>query len=609
MSQTPIGDHALLSDCHSAALVDKEGSVVWWCVPRFDSPSVFAGLLDDDAGHFTIRPKGIEKIDRSYRAESLVLETHLVCDDGEAILADALAMGDGVRGHDLGRESPHMLLRHARCVEGEVDVEIEFVPRTEYGLSTPIVSRVEGGLIARSGPVTLVLHTDIELEINDARDRATGAAKLRPGQDVSFAVRYNSSWRPAPPPVDAGSVSEAIDDTTEAWRSWSAQHQRYEGPFADQVHLAGRVLQGLTYVPTGAIVAAPTTSLPETVGGERNWDYRFSWVRDASFTLDALWVAACPDEEEQFFGFLTTAASSVYQRDQLQVVFGIQGERILNEYELPWIRGWHDSRPVRVGNAAWHQRQNDVYGELLTAAHRLRDWIDFDRADIRRMLTAMTELAASVWSEPDQGIWEMRDEPRHHLHSKLMCWAALDRAINMAEVLSAGDHVDRWKSAREEISRAILERAWDDDQGAFTQSFESSNLDASALVIPIVGFLPADDPRVLSTISAIETKLMGGSGLVARYEGSDGLDGEEGEFLLCTFWLAHAHALAGNAARAREILTNAAGFANDLGLLAEEVDPGTGAMLGNFPQALSHIGLVNAAWAIREAERSRGRAD
>ena len=606
MSKTPIGDHALLSDCHSAALVDKTGSVVWWCVPRFDSPSVFASLLDDDAGHFTIRPKGIREVARSYRPESLVLETHLVCEDGAAILTDALAMGDGVRGHDLGQDSPHMLLRHARCVEGEVEVEIEFVPRTEYGLSTPIVTSVDGGLIAQSGPVTLVLHTDVDLEVNEARDRAWATAKLRPGEDVSFAVRYTSSWRSAPEPVDAGSVPETIDDTTEAWQSWSAQHQRYEGPFADQVHLAGRVLQGLTYVPTGAIVAAPTTSLPEAVGGERNWDYRFSWVRDASFTLDALWVAACPDEEQHFFGFLTTAASSVYHRDQLQVMFGIRGERILNEYELPWLRGWHDSQPVRVGNAAWNQRQNDVYGELLTAAHRLRDWIDFDRADIRRMLTEMTELAASVWDEPDHGIWEMRDEPRHHLHSKLMCWAALDRAIDMADVLQAGDQVDLWKTTREEISRAILERAWDDDEGAFTQSFESSNLDASALVIPIVGFLPGDDPRVLSTIRAIEAKLMDGSGLVARYEGPDGLDDEEGGFLLCTFWLARAHALAGNVARAREVLTNAAGFANDLGLLAEEVDLDSGAMLGNFPQALSHIGLVNAAWAIGEAERSGG---
>jgi len=606
MSETPIGDHALLSDCHTAALVDKAGSVVWWCAPRFDSPSVFAGILDDDAGHFTVRPVGIREVARSYLTETLVLETHAGCEDGEAILTDALAMAEGVRGHDLGRESPHLLLRHARCVRGEVDIEIEFVPRTEYGLSTPIVSRVGGDLIAASGPVTLVLHSDVDLEISETRDRAWGTVKLRPGDDISFAVKYNSSWDTAPPPIDAGSVRESLDDTTEAWQSWSAQHQRYEGPFAKQVHLAGRVLQGLTYVPTGAIVAAPTTSLPETVGGERNWDYRFSWVRDASFTLDALWVAACPDEEQHFFGFLTAAASSVYHRDQLQVMFGIQGERILNEYELPWLSGWHDSQPVRVGNGAWSQRQNDVYGELLTAAHRLRDRLDFESADLRRMLTATTELAASVWTEPDQGIWEMRDGPRHHLHSKLMCWAALDRAIDMADLLQAGDDVHRWKSTRDEISEAILERAWDNDVGAFTQSFESANLDASALVIPIVGFLPADDPRVLSTIRAIEAKLMGTSGLVARYEGPDGLDGEEGSFLLCTFWLAHAHALAGNLARAREILTNAAGFANDLGLLAEEVDPGTGALLGNFPQALSHIGLVNAAWAIAEAERSEG---
>lgn len=536
--------------------------MVWWCVPRFDSPSVFAGLLDDRAGHFTIRPAGIADVTRIYRPESLVLETRFVCDDGELVLSDALAMAPGVRGHDLGRDSPHMLLRNARCVRGGVDVEVEFVPRTEYVLSTPVVSRTGREIAAGSGPVTLMLDTDFDLEINEARDGASGTAKLLSGDEIAFAVRYGSSWAPAPEPIEPGSVSAAIDDTAEAWRSWAAEHQRYDGPYADEVHLAGRVLQGLTYVPTGAIVAAPTTSLPETPGGARNWDYRFSWVRDASFTLDALWVAACPDEEHHYFRFLTTAASSVYHRDQLQVVFGIQGERILNEHELPWLRGWHDSRPVRGGQRG------------LEPTSKRRLW-----GAARRRLHALASDPVGL---------------------------ALDRAVEMSPGLDEGDRVDHWRSKRDEIREVILERAWNDDVGAFTQSFGSSHLDAAALVIPIVGFLPPDDSRVSSTVRAIEADLTDESGLVARYRGPDGLRGDQGAFLLCTFWLAQAHALAGNTARAREVFTTAAGFANDLGLLSEEVDPGTGSLLGNFPQALSYIGLVNAAWAIGEAERSQG---
>lgn len=604
MSETPIGDHALLSDCHSAALVDKAGSVVWWCVPRFDSPSVFGRLLDEDAGYFSIQPVGVREFSRTYRRDSLVLDSRFVCVGGELVLSDALAMAPGARGHDLGHDSPHSLLRVARCVSGEVEVQVQFVPRPEYGLSTPALARSDEGLVAVSGPATLVLSTGFDLEISEARDRAGGAVRMRAGDEVASSVQYASSWRSVSRPDNEASIRAAIDDTTEAWQSWRAQHQRYEGPFAEQVGMAGLVLQGLTYVRTGAIVAAPTTSLPEVVGGGRNWDYRYAWVRDASYTLNALWVAACPDEEQHFFRFLTTAASSVYHRDQIQIMFGILGERILNEYELPWLVGWRDSGPVRVGNAAWNQRQNDVYGELLAAAHRLRDQILFDDAE-QRILTAIADLAATVWDEPDHGIWELRDQPRHHLYSKLMCWVALDRAIDMSEALDAEERVDQWMTTREEIRMVILDQAWSDDVGAFTQSFGSTTLDASALVIPIVGFLPPDDPRVSATIRAIEGELMDDSGLIRRYRGPDGLEGEEGSFLLCTFWLAHAHALAGNTARAREIFTNAATCANDVGLLAEEVDPATGALLGNFPQALSHIGLVNAAWAIAEAERSR----
>jgi len=602
VSNTPIADHALLSDCHSAALVDRGGSVEWWCAPRFDSPSVFGRILDKGAGHFSVGVSGGLETERRYLDGTLTLETTIRSEGGELVLVDALAMAYGVRGHDLGKRSPHRLLRSARCSAGQVDLEIEFVPRSEYGLTIPALSHVEGGIVAEGGPVALVLSTTVSLDI--APGSATGTISLEAGEEVWFAVEYGSSWEALPEVISADRIGVMLEDTNEAWRSWNGDHQRYEGAFAHEVDLSGRVLQGLTFVPTGAIVAAPTTSLPETIGGHRNWDYRYSWVRDASFTLNALWVAACPDEERDYFNFLTTAASSVIHRDQLQIMFGIGGERDLTERELSWLEGWSDSRPVRVGNGAWDQRQNDVYGEVLAAAHLLRDRLQWDDAGLRLLLTTLADLAAKVWTEPDQGIWEMRDAPRHHLYSKLMCWVALDRAIDMADQLGAEDHLMIWDSARGEIREAILTQGWNEAAGAFTQSFGSTALDASALILPIVGFLPGTDPLVLGTIDAIERGLMDGSGLVLRYRTADGLEGEEGGFLLCTFWLAQAFALAGRVERAREVCAHAVSFANDLGLLSEEVDLETGDLIGNFPQAFSHVGLINTAWAIDHAERA-----
>jgi alpha,alpha-trehalase len=602
MSSAPIGDHALLSDCHSAALVDRWGSVEWWCLPRFDGPSVFGRLLDDNAGHFSVRLEGAESSHRRYLESTLTLETTIGGESGEIIIIDALAMRRGARGHDLGKDSPHLLLREIRCTGGPVDVHVEFKPRYEYGLTVPTTMAVDGGVAARGGPTALVLSAGAPLEIGEGE--AAGKFQLRDGEVARFAVQFAASWTNLPSTLPTEEIGELLEDTNEAWRSWASQHQNYTGPFAELVNVGGRVLQGLTFVPTGAIVAAPTTSLPETVGGNRNWDYRYSWVRDASFTLDALWVAACPDEEQSYFRFLTMAASSVHHRRELQIMFGIGGERDLTERELPWLRGWRDSDPVRVGNGAWHQRQNDVYGELLAAAFRLRDLIDFDddHVPLRRLLLTLVDLAAEVWTEPDHGIWEMRDEPRHHLHSKLMCWVALDRAIEMAGELEAEDHVEEWSEVRAEIASEILTQGWNEEVGAFTQSFGSNALDASALVIPIVGFLPPSDDRVLSTIDAIEANLVDSSGLVRRYRNPDGLAGEEGAFLLCSFWLSHALALADRRERARQVFSTAVGYANDLGLLAEEVDGDSGELLGNFPQAFSHIGLINAAWAMAQAE-------
>ncbi|MGI8575603.1 MAG: glycoside hydrolase family 15 protein [Egibacteraceae bacterium] len=603
MSDQPIANHAMLSDCRSVALVDRSGSIEWWCAPRFDSPSVFGRLLDHDAGHFSVRPTGDPAdldVDRRYLEGGLVLVTTFRTPSGVLELTDALAMGEAVRRHDLGAGSPGVLLRRARCVEGEIELDVELAPRFEYGLNTPLLRLTDGGLVARGGATSLRVSTTAPLRLEEAAAR--GAVTLHRDEAIGFAAQHTSSWEPLPDPWSQPRIAYRLEDTAAAWQSWQAEHQRYEGPYAHAVMHSGRVLQGLTYQPTGAIVAAATTSLPEMIGGSRNWDYRYTWVRDASLTMDALWVAACPDEAGSFVDYLTTAASSIHQRRELQIMFGITGERDLSERELPHLEGWRGSRPVRVGNGAWDQRQLDVYGELLAAVHRLRGQLDGLNPDQRRFLVSLAETAARVWSETDQGIWEVRGPARHYLYSKLMCWVALDRAIDLADVLECSVKVDGWSRERDRIRAAILEQGWSDEARAFTQTFGGTDLDASNLMLSIVGFLPGDDERVVATIDATQERLTDERGLVYRYVAHDGLDGEEGTFLLCTFWLAEALALAGCTDRAREVFELAAGFANDVGLLSEEVDPGSGELLGNFPQAFSHIGLVNAAWAISQAQ-------
>jgi alpha,alpha-trehalase len=604
MSSTPLADYALLSDCRSAALVSRDGSVDWLCFPRFDAPSVFARLLDGDAGHFSIRPAGKAEVTRAYLEGSMALETSFRSPTGVAVLVDALAVGRNDRGHDLGAGSPGVLLRRVTCTEGQIELEVEYAPRPEYGLVHPLLEVVPGGLAARGGADRLLLSTPVDLTVDGAT--ATGRFALRAGESVGFSLQHGRMWEPA---LAAWAQEEIVvrqDDTVEGWRSWSDEHQTYEGPWRDLVHHSGRVLQALTFEPTGAIVAAPTTSLPETVGGERNWDYRYTWVRDASLTMEALWVAACPDEANKFFGFLAGAAASQLHRGvDLQIMFGIGGERDLTERELPHLGGWRASRPVRIGNGAWNQRQLDVYGELLGAAQRLVEQLGQLDEPTRRFLVAAADTAAVRWTEQDQGIWEIRGEPRDFLHSKLMCWVALDRAIALAEPLEAKDRVEGWTATREQIRTAILERGWSERAGAFTQAFGGDELDASSLMLACTGFLPGDDPRMKATIDATATRLTDERGLVYRYKAADGLEGEEGTFLLCTFWLAQAQAMAGEVEQAEATFERAVAYANDVGLLAEEVDVGGAEMIGNYPQAFSHIGLVNAAWAITQAERRR----
>jgi GH15 family glucan-1,4-alpha-glucosidase len=624
MSTTPIAEHALLSDRHSAALASRDGSIDWLCFPRFDDPSIFARLLSDDAGHWSIRAASTTEVTRRYLDRTMVLESTFRTTTGTFAITDALAMGDGNRGHQLGRGAPHLLLRRVTCIEGEVELSLEYVPRPEYGLIRPLLNAADGGVTAVGGADILVLSSPIGLTVDEEESAVSGRLQLRRGESMGFALHHaKRSETVAARFWSQSEICARLEDTVSAWESWSELHQAYEGPWRELVHQSGRVLQALSYAPTGAICAAATTSLPEAVGGSRNWDYRYSWVRDASFTIQALWVAACPDEANEFFDYVTwSAAGSLERGGDLQIMFGIGGERDLSERELPQLEGWRHSAPVRVGNRAWNQRQLDVYGELLSAVYRLSDRL-FDSATrrvgpladpdkwgappdlapaTRRFFVQLADTAARRWQEKDHGIWEVRGEPRDFLYSKLMCWVALDRAVALTDHLDASDRVESWKQTQSRIREAILTRGWSDQANAFTQSFGSDELDASNLMMSLVGFLPADDPRVMGTIHATEERLTDERGLVYRYRSHDGLEGDEGTFLLCTFWLAQALARAGQPARARTVFERAAAFVNDVGLLAEEVDPVNGELLGNFPQAFSHIGLVNAAWAISESE-------
>ncbi len=607
MTNTPLEDYALLSDRHGAALVAREGAVDWLCLPRFDSPAVFSALLDEDAGSWLLRPVGGTPVSRRYLAGTMVLETTFRAPDGVLTLTDALATGHDDDPHRLGASAPHLLVRRATCTEGSVELTLDLRPRPEYGLVVPLMTVGDGGAVVRGGPDRLTLSAPCPLEVASGAVSAT--VRLTAGESHCFGLHRGALAGPGPRMWSQEELAEALEATTGAWRTWSDAHQAYEGPWRDLVHHSGRVLQALSYQPSGAIVAAATTSLPEEAGGVRNWDYRYSWVRDAAMTMDALWVAACPDEAGEFFGFVSSAAASGWAGSHLQIMYGVGGEHDLTERELPHLSGWRDSRPVRVGNDAWRQPQLDVYGELLETAARFEDQLAGAGAAQRMFLAGLADTAADRWERPDHGIWEIRGEPKHFLHSKLMCWVALDRAVRLAARLAAGEEqAAGWRAERDRIRAVIEERGWSTEAGAFTQAFGETALDASALMLPISGFLPADDPRVLATIDEVAAGLTDARGVVHRYRtgaGSDGLAGGEGGFLLCTFWLAQAQAMAGRTARARATLDRAAGYANDVGLLAEQVDPADGRMLGNFPQAFSHIGLVSAAWALACAPGAR----
>jgi len=583
-----IEDYGFLSDCHSAALIDRGGSVDWWCVPRFDSASVFGRLLGPDAGHWSMHPTAAFEAERRYVGDSLVLQTIFTTAGGEVTLTDALGLELGARGHEIGLHSPHVLLRRVEGSRGTVEMATELSPRMEYGMTVPHVLDSSDGLVARGGPVRLDLAGTVTLSRGSGE--ATGRFTVHAGEQVDFRLAYM--------PSSGGSEAEhrgdwpTLEDTLAGWGSWVELHDGYKGRHGSAVRRSSLVLQGLTFQPTGAVVAAATTSLPEKLGGDLNFDYRFAWLRDLSLTIRSLWIAACPDEANRLFRWIADAGGHLGD-ERVQIMYGVEGERNLAEHELAHLPGFRDSRPVRVGNAAWDQEQLDVLGEVLDAVEQLRDQLGELEQPTRELLITMADRAAATWREPDAGMWEARDQRRQYLSSKVMCWVALDRAVRLAPLLGDGASPDRWEEARERVRAAVLAKGWSERAGAYTGAFGSDDLDASVLLLPLVHFLPADDERMWATIEAIEREL-GDIGLVRRWP-EDPMG-----FLICTYWLVECLALGGEVARAERWFEQATSYANDLGLLSEEADPDRKELLGNYPQAFSHVGLINAAWRLTE---------
>ena len=584
---TLIEDYALIGDLQTGALVSRYGAVDWLCFPRFDSGALFAALLGTpENGHWTIQPHGeFRPLSRRYRDDTLVLESELETDTGVVRLIDFMPP----------RETNPDLVRIVEGVRGRVDMRMELVLRFDYGSIVPWVRTLEGTLVAIAGPDAVLLRTPVEQEGRDMRTYAEFS--VGEGDRVPFVLRWFPSDQTPPEPIEP---ERALEETVAFWEEWAAVC-KFEGRWHDAVHRSLLTLKALTFAPTGGIVAAPTTSLPEWIGGVRNWDYRFCWLRDATLTLLALIRGGYVDEAGAWRDWLLRAIAG--SPDDLQIMYGVAGERRLTEIELGWLDGYEGSRPVRIGNGASGQRQLDVYGEVVDAFYQARRQGLAPSDDAWRLTCRLIDWLESGWQEPDEGIWEVRGPRRHFTHSKVMAWVAFDRAIKMVERIGRDGPVDRWKSIRREIRREVLEHGYDADRGTFVQFFGSDRLDASCLLIPLVGFLPATDERVVGTVRAIEQDLVRG-GFVERYRADeenadvDGLPPGEGVFLPCSFWLAAVLHQQGRCDEAVALYDRLLALRNDVGLISEEYDPERGRLVGNFPQAFTHIGIVETAFTL-----------
>ncbi|MBB6348405.1 glycoside hydrolase family 15 protein [Nonomuraea muscovyensis] len=589
-----IEDYALIGDMQSAALVARDGSIDWLCLPRFDSPACFAALLGGERnGHWWLGPTGRRPADRRrYRPDTLILESEWDTPTGTVRVIDFMPPRD---------VNPDVV-RIVEGVSGTVEMSTQLRVRFDYGRIVPWVRRTDGHLQAVGGPDSVWLHSPVPLKGGDYAHRAT--FRVEAGQRLPFVFTWHPSHEPMPPQIHC---ETQLAETEAMWTEW-VRRCSHQGPWRDAVVRSLITLKALTYAPTGGIVAAPTTSLPEDLGGVRNWDYRFCWLRDATMTIDALIGNGYLDEAAAWRGWLLRAIAGRPQ--DLQIMYGVAGERRLPEMQLDWLDGYARSRPVRIGNDAVNQLQLDVYGEVMSCLLLARDSglpVDHRAWSIQRELVTYVE---EHWDEPDEGLWEVRGPRRHFTHSKMMCWVALDRAVRNVERFGATGPVDRWRATRDAIHAEICAKGYDARRNTFTQSYGSFELDAALLLMPIVGFLPPDDPRVVGTVAAVEKELMA-DGFVLRYPVAadndvDGLPGGEGAFLACSFWLVEVMAMQGRKEEARELFERLLSLRNDVGLLAEEYDPRYDRLVGNFPQAFSHVPLIHAARALSDDARPEG---
>jgi GH15 family glucan-1,4-alpha-glucosidase len=583
----PIESYALIGDCETAALVGLDGSIDWLCWPEFSSDACFARLLgSEENGHWLLTPaaEGF-KTTRKYRDHTLILETTFEATDFAVMLIDFMP----IRGANSD------IVRIVKGIRGSAPMRMELRIRFDYGATVPWVTRCDGGIRAVAGPDLVVLRTKAPLTGEDLT--TVSEFTVNAGESVDFVMTYGRSHLHVPRAID---VHKTIAETQRFWEEWAATCS-YRGPYRDLVERSLITLKALTYLPTGGIVAAVTTSLPEQLGGPRNWDYRYCWLRDATFTLDALMNGGYYQEARAWQRWLLRAIAG--SPEQVQIMYGIAGERYLPERELGWLSGYENSKPVRIGNAASEQLQLDIYGEVLGAFERALNRLGKEGDISFSMLRVLVEHLETIWEEPDEGIWETRGGRKHFTYSKMMAWVAFDRAIKAAGMLHAGAPVERWQKVRTKIHDEICSQAYNEKLGSFVQSYGSDQLDASLLLMPIMDFLPIDDPRVTGTVKAIEQQLMPG-GLVLRYntaKASDGLPPGEGVFLACSLWMVRALQLQGRDADAKRLFERVSSLANDVGLLAEEYDTGAKRLVGNFPQALSHIALVNAAFTLTSA--------
>ena len=589
-----IEDYALIGDCEAAALVNKTGSIDWLCWPDFSSQACFAALLgSEENGYWKIAPRSPHvTVTRRYRDGSLVLETIFEHKDGAIRLIDFMP----IRGLNSD------VVRIVEGIRGTLDVRMELALRFDYGRTVPWVTRIEDGIRAVAGPNLTVLHSNVPVHGENLKTVAEfGVSK---GEQVWFTLTYGESYLVDPKRIDH---TRALEDTERFWRRWSAR-LNYEGEYREAVERSLITLKALTFRPTGGLVAAVTTSLPEQLGGQRNWDYRYCWLRDTTFTLLALASAGYFDEAVAWQDWLLRALAG--SPDQVQIMYGIKGDRQLIEWEVDWLAGYERSRPVRIGNAASSQLQLDIYGEMLDSFFHSQSKMRRHTEDDFRILTLLLEHLEKIWEQPDSGIWEMRGGPKQFTYSKMMCWVAFDRAVLLAEQLNYDAPVQRWKKMRETIHRQVCERGFSEKKNAFVQEYGSEQLDASLLLMPSVGFLPGSDPRVKGTIEAIERELKH-DGLLLRYDTGkteDGLPPNEGAFLACSFWMVSSLKAVGRCDDARALFEKLLALRNDLGLLSEEYDVSAKRQVGNFPQAFSHIALVNAAFDLERRTEAHSRA-